>query len=99
MSDAARMRDIAVTTFFRTAFEDDLYPPENMERIFGVQMDNGVGSCVFNAWKTLFLRGRITVANVKGAIAQGRLPRFYEVAVRSQSMQPGDEAPHSYYCL
>ena len=49
MSDAARMRDIAVTTFFRTAFEDDLYPPENMERIFGVQMDNGVGSCVFNA--------------------------------------------------
>ena len=99
MSDAARMRDIAVTTFFRTAFEDDLYPPENMERIFGVQMDNGVGSCVFNAWKTLFLRGRITVANVKGAIAQGRLPRFFEVAVRSLSMQPGDEAPHSYYTL
>jgi len=93
------MRDLAVTTFFRSAFEDDLYPPESMERVFGVQMDNAVGSCVFNAWKTLHLRGKITAANVKAAIAQGRLPQFFEAAVRSLSTRPGDDATHSYYTL
>lgn len=99
MGDAATMRDIAVTSFFRAAFEEDMYPAEGMERVFGVQMDHGVGSCVFNSWKTLFLRGRVTVANVKAAIAQGRLPRFFEAAVRSLSTRRGDEATHSYYTL
>jgi len=97
--EAVRMRDVAVETFFRAAFENDMYPPENMERVFGVQMDNGVGCVVFNAWKTLYLRGKATQASVKSAIARGRLPEFFEESVRSLSCQPGDEATHSYYTL
>jgi hypothetical protein len=52
--DAARMRNIAVSSFFRAAFEQDMYPAEDMEGCFGVHMDDGVGAVVFNSWKTLF---------------------------------------------
>ena len=99
-NDSARMRDIAVRTFFNAAFRDGMYPPENMERVFGVQMDDGVGSVVFNAWKTLHNQDLVTEANVKEAIAHGRLPEFFEATVRSLTLDPTDGgAPHSYYTI
>ncbi|EOD19874.1 hypothetical protein EMIHUDRAFT_444805 [Emiliania huxleyi CCMP1516] len=98
-TQAAEMRDLAVTAFFRCAFSDDTYPPENMERIFGVSMDDGVGKCVFNAWKTLYLRDKVAVGSVKAALAAGRLPEFFEDTVRSLSSRPGAAATHSYYTL
>ena len=58
-----------------------MYPPEDIEGCFGVHMDYGVGAVVFNSWKTLFLRGKITEANVKRAIAGGNLPAFFEETV------------------
>ena len=97
--DAARMRNIAVSSFFRAAFEQDMYPAEDMEGCFGVHMDDGVGAVVFNSWKTLFLRGKINEANVKRAIAGGNLPAFFEETVRSLSTEPGSEATHSSYTL
>ena len=94
------MRDIAVRTFFQAAFRDGMYPPENMERVFGVQMDDGVGSVVFNVWKTLHNQDLVTEANVKEAIAHGRLPEFFEATVRSLTLDPTDGgAPHSYYTI
>ena len=50
---AAGVRVMVVESFFRAAFANDMYPDEDLERIFGVQMDNGIGSLVFNAWNSV----------------------------------------------
>lgn len=73
----------AVRTFFRCAFEEDLYPPQGVDEIFGCPMDHRIGSLTFNAWKTLWLHEKITEAKVETAIASGGLPQFFEAACRS----------------
>ena len=86
-----RARQAAVGTFFNALYSD-LYPPENMEKIFGVCETTSVGKVVYNAWLTLKLRGKVSEANVTSAIAGGRLPQFFEAAIRS--LGPDEQ---SYY--
>jgi len=86
-----RARQVSVSTFFE-AINSDLYPPENMEKIFGVCETTSVGKVVYNAWLTLKLRGKVSEANVTSAIAGGRLPQFFEEAIRS--LGPDEQ---SYY--
>lgn len=76
-------RAFAVRSFFRSAFEDDVFPPQGVDEIFGCPMDNGIGSLTFNAWKTLWLHDKITEASVEEAITSGCLPQFFEAACRS----------------
>lgn len=89
--NAERARQVSVSTFFES-INSDLYPPENMEKIFGVCETTSVGKVVYNAWITLKLRGKISEANVTSAIAGGRLPQFFEEAIRS--LGPDEQ---SYY--
>ena len=51
---------IAVRSFFRSAFEDDMFPLQGVDEIVGCPMDDGIGSLTFNAWKTLWLHEKIT---------------------------------------
>jgi hypothetical protein len=67
-----------------------MYPPKGVDEVFGCQMDNGVGSLVYNAWRTLFLHDKIDEKKVTAAIATGRLPAFFEATCRSL----GDQGSH-----
>ena len=88
-----RARQAAVGTFFNALYSD-LYPPENMEKIYGVCETTSIGKLVYNAWITLKLRGKISEELITSAIAGGRLPQFFEDAIRS--LQPNEK---SYYSV
>jgi hypothetical protein len=48
--------DIAVT--FVSSLMGDVYPPVDIEGLFGVKMDNGVGSTMYQLWQGIYKKLR-----------------------------------------
>jgi hypothetical protein len=102
---ALKMMALKMSELFFTALTQDIYPMEEIERVFGVVMTERntfgdelsqapLGTLVFGVWKTLYLRDKITQVSIADALTRGELPQFYERCVRGLG-----EEEQSYYTV
>ena len=92
ISNAHLLATMSTSKIFE-ALEQDLYPSNDVESIFGIQMNNALGGLVRNTWARLFVHDLITAESVKAALLHGVLPSFFEQKVRELEKK----APHDGY--
>ncbi|KAI3639745.1 hypothetical protein MIR68_002439 [Amoeboaphelidium protococcarum] len=82
-----------ILTKFFEALQDDVYPTEDSESVFGIEMDQSgaqsfnvaewkTGHLMYGAWQTLWKNGMIDMSNMTAAMQRGELPKFFEKTAR-----------------
>lgn len=85
---------------FLSALAGDLYPDESTETIFGVAMGRPtrasgglpIGQLVYNCWSALYTLKALEQDALVSALVAGRLPQFFEEAVREQAQRCDPDA-------
>ena len=80
-TDMTRIVSAVAESFIRS-LDDDLYPVERIERLFGIQMGTEIGQLVLGTWITLYkFDGFATVASINAALRADRLPEAFQTWV------------------
>eukprot|EP01084_Bolivina_argentea_P233180 392803_1 len=97
----------SVLDSFISALRNDLYPPKEIEGIFGVKMGKGpqikvgnpfgtdstmpLGNVTYNAWITIVKNNQFNRGEILKALRKGNLSKWYERKIRNNGR------PLSYY--
>ncbi|KAI3631776.1 hypothetical protein MIR68_010249 [Amoeboaphelidium protococcarum] len=87
-----------ILTKFFEALHDDVYPTEDSESVFGIEMDQSgsqssnvaewkTGHLMYGAWQTLWKNGMIDMSNMTAAMQRGELPKFFEKTARDLNIK------------
>eukprot|EP00854_Cymbomonas_tetramitiformis_P029467 gene29467-36703_t len=81
------------TQLFFSAINEDKFPQECAERLYGVKMNDPVGRLVYNCWVTLVkYAGVASEEGINDAMLQGRMPEYFEGLVQALPLER-----HSHY--
>jgi hypothetical protein len=68
----------AIAASFISALNEDHYPIEDIERLFGIQMGAEQGALMLEAWQTLYKHdGSVTAATISQALRSDTLPEAF----------------------
>lgn len=83
MRDLQRRTCQVAVRHFLESLQQDAFPMEESEGVFGAVMENQIGKLVYGSWQAMYLLEMCDPAEMEEALFLGSMPAFFESKVRA----------------